>query len=202
MGVLAVVGLAEAVDRQLRAREICRLRTRPRPAGRARRRRAQRRPRRCRSDPRERASGGRDGAPPRGPRAPGKRRNLPQIPELSSWSKIKWRADGNRMAHSAIVTGGTGGLGSAVVERLLDDGWRVVVPVDRRARARAGPGARRARTRPGGPVRSGGGRHPWSPPPRAPPRPRCAASSTSSVASPPAAACTKPRSTNSRSSSG
>ncbi len=32
------------------------------------------------------------------------------------------------MAHSAIVTGGTGGLGSAVVERLLDDGWRVVVP--------------------------------------------------------------------------
>ncbi|HUA06400.1 MAG TPA: SDR family NAD(P)-dependent oxidoreductase [Solirubrobacteraceae bacterium] len=32
------------------------------------------------------------------------------------------------MAHSAIVTGGTGGLGSAVVGRLLDDGWRVVVP--------------------------------------------------------------------------
>jgi len=32
------------------------------------------------------------------------------------------------MAHTAIVTGGTGGLGSAVVERLLDDGWRVVVP--------------------------------------------------------------------------
>jgi len=29
---------------------------------------------------------------------------------------------------SAIVTGGTGGLGSAVVLRLLDDGWRVVVP--------------------------------------------------------------------------
>jgi NAD(P)-dependent dehydrogenase (short-subunit alcohol dehydrogenase family) len=29
---------------------------------------------------------------------------------------------------SAIVTGGTGGLGSAVVTRLLDDGWRVVVP--------------------------------------------------------------------------
>jgi NAD(P)-dependent dehydrogenase (short-subunit alcohol dehydrogenase family) len=29
---------------------------------------------------------------------------------------------------SAIVTGGTGGLGAAVVERLLDDGWRVVVP--------------------------------------------------------------------------
>ncbi len=29
---------------------------------------------------------------------------------------------------SAIVTGGTGGLGSAVVARLLDDGWRVIVP--------------------------------------------------------------------------
>jgi NAD(P)-dependent dehydrogenase (short-subunit alcohol dehydrogenase family) len=32
------------------------------------------------------------------------------------------------MAGTAIVTGGTGGLGSAVVARLLDDGWRVVVP--------------------------------------------------------------------------
>jgi NAD(P)-dependent dehydrogenase (short-subunit alcohol dehydrogenase family) len=32
------------------------------------------------------------------------------------------------MECSAIVTGGTGGLGSAVVRRLLDDGWRVVVP--------------------------------------------------------------------------
>jgi NAD(P)-dependent dehydrogenase (short-subunit alcohol dehydrogenase family) len=32
------------------------------------------------------------------------------------------------MQSSAIVTGGTGGLGTAVVERLLDDGWRVVVP--------------------------------------------------------------------------
>jgi NAD(P)-dependent dehydrogenase (short-subunit alcohol dehydrogenase family) len=29
---------------------------------------------------------------------------------------------------SAIVTGGTGGLGTAVVTRLLDDGWRVIVP--------------------------------------------------------------------------
>jgi NAD(P)-dependent dehydrogenase (short-subunit alcohol dehydrogenase family) len=29
---------------------------------------------------------------------------------------------------TAIVTGGTGGLGTAVVGRLLDDGWRVVVP--------------------------------------------------------------------------
>lgn len=32
------------------------------------------------------------------------------------------------MASTAIVTGGTGGLGSAVVARLLSDGWRVVVP--------------------------------------------------------------------------
>jgi NAD(P)-dependent dehydrogenase (short-subunit alcohol dehydrogenase family) len=32
------------------------------------------------------------------------------------------------MGRSAIVTGGTGGLGSGVVARLLDDGWRVVVP--------------------------------------------------------------------------
>ena len=32
------------------------------------------------------------------------------------------------MNRTAIVTGGTGGLGSAVVTRLLDDGWRVVVP--------------------------------------------------------------------------
>jgi NAD(P)-dependent dehydrogenase (short-subunit alcohol dehydrogenase family) len=29
---------------------------------------------------------------------------------------------------SALVTGGSGGLGAAVVTRLLDDGWRVVVP--------------------------------------------------------------------------
>jgi len=32
------------------------------------------------------------------------------------------------MERTAIVTGGTGGLGGAVVARLLDDGWRVVVP--------------------------------------------------------------------------
>jgi NAD(P)-dependent dehydrogenase (short-subunit alcohol dehydrogenase family) len=32
------------------------------------------------------------------------------------------------MNRTAIVTGGTGGLGAAVVARLLDDGWRVVVP--------------------------------------------------------------------------
>ncbi len=32
------------------------------------------------------------------------------------------------LTRTAIVTGGTGGLGAAVVARLLDDGWRVVVP--------------------------------------------------------------------------
>ena len=32
------------------------------------------------------------------------------------------------MNGTAIVTGGTGGLGVAVVERLLSDGWLVVVP--------------------------------------------------------------------------
>jgi NAD(P)-dependent dehydrogenase (short-subunit alcohol dehydrogenase family) len=32
------------------------------------------------------------------------------------------------MGQTAIITGGTGGLGTAVVTRLLDDGWRVVVP--------------------------------------------------------------------------
>jgi NAD(P)-dependent dehydrogenase (short-subunit alcohol dehydrogenase family) len=32
------------------------------------------------------------------------------------------------MQRTAIVTGGTGGLGAAVVQRLLTDGWRVVVP--------------------------------------------------------------------------
>jgi NAD(P)-dependent dehydrogenase (short-subunit alcohol dehydrogenase family) len=32
------------------------------------------------------------------------------------------------MERTALVTGGTGGLGSAVVMRLLSDGWRVVVP--------------------------------------------------------------------------
>jgi NAD(P)-dependent dehydrogenase (short-subunit alcohol dehydrogenase family) len=32
------------------------------------------------------------------------------------------------MGSTAIITGGTGGLGAAVVTRLLTDGWRVVVP--------------------------------------------------------------------------
>jgi len=32
------------------------------------------------------------------------------------------------MGRSALITGGTGGLGSAVVEAFIADGWRVVVP--------------------------------------------------------------------------
>ena len=32
------------------------------------------------------------------------------------------------MERTAIITGGTGGLGSAVTARFLDDGCRVVVP--------------------------------------------------------------------------
>ncbi|HZU60754.1 MAG TPA: SDR family oxidoreductase [Solirubrobacteraceae bacterium] len=32
------------------------------------------------------------------------------------------------MTQTAIITGGTGGLGVAVTARLLDEGWRVVVP--------------------------------------------------------------------------
>jgi NAD(P)-dependent dehydrogenase (short-subunit alcohol dehydrogenase family) len=34
------------------------------------------------------------------------------------------------VAGSVLVTGGAGGLGGAVVKRLLADGWRVVVPVE------------------------------------------------------------------------
>ena len=33
------------------------------------------------------------------------------------------------MASSALITGGTGGLGAAVTQAFLDRGWRVVVPV-------------------------------------------------------------------------
>ena len=32
------------------------------------------------------------------------------------------------MTRTAIITGGTGGLGAGVTRRFLDDGWRVVVP--------------------------------------------------------------------------
>ena len=42
--------------------------------------------------------------------------------------QVSYRVDGMPTDRSALVTGGTGGLGAAVTERLLDDGWRVVVP--------------------------------------------------------------------------
>jgi NAD(P)-dependent dehydrogenase (short-subunit alcohol dehydrogenase family) len=43
------------------------------------------------------------------------------------------------MSSSALVTGGTGGLGSAVTRALLDGGWRVVVPIfDEAERERVG----------------------------------------------------------------
>lgn len=50
-----------------------------------------------------------------------------KFPNLHDAAKIEWRADGS-MPSSAIVTGGTGGLGAAVVKRLHTAGWRVVVP--------------------------------------------------------------------------
>ena len=62
------------------------------------------------------------------------------------------------MKSSAIVTGGTGGLGAAVVGRLLDDGWRVVVPWIVGERARARRATRGTRADRGRPVRSRAGR--------------------------------------------
>ena len=38
------------------------------------------------------------------------------------------RKTASDMERTALITGGTGGLGTAVVERFLADGWRVVVP--------------------------------------------------------------------------
>ena len=42
--------------------------------------------------------------------------------------------------HTALVTGGAGGLGRHVVAALLADGWRVVVPVEAGADLEARPG--------------------------------------------------------------
>ncbi|WP_307849447.1 SDR family NAD(P)-dependent oxidoreductase [Qaidamihabitans albus] len=44
------------------------------------------------------------------------------------------------MSGTALVTGGTGGLGAAVTRTLLDEGWRVVVPwIDEAERERLAP---------------------------------------------------------------
>ena len=55
------------------------------------------------------------------------------IPSTNSRTCIVWRRIVARGRHlsmdrSAIVTGGTGGLGVRGSQRLLEDGWRVVVP--------------------------------------------------------------------------
>jgi NAD(P)-dependent dehydrogenase (short-subunit alcohol dehydrogenase family) len=55
-------------------------------------------------------------------------RTICKLPHQHGRTKIEWPADGRFMDRTAIVTGGTGGLGAAVVARLLDDGWRLVVP--------------------------------------------------------------------------
>ena len=43
--------------------------------------------------------------------------------------KLEPTSDGNiALVATALITGGTGGLGVSVVQAFLDDGWRVVVP--------------------------------------------------------------------------
>jgi NAD(P)-dependent dehydrogenase (short-subunit alcohol dehydrogenase family) len=42
--------------------------------------------------------------------------------------RLGWRATVSDRTQSALITGGTGGLGVAVVDAFLDAGWRVVVP--------------------------------------------------------------------------
>lgn len=45
-----------------------------------------------------------------------------------------------RMSRTALITGGTGGLGGAVVDRFLADGWRVVAPIRDAVRVEERPG--------------------------------------------------------------
>src|SRR5262245_55229633 len=50
---------------------------------------------------------------------------------MSTVCNVGPRADGigcSCMDRTALITGGTGGLGSAVTHAFLEDGWRVVVP--------------------------------------------------------------------------
>ena len=96
-------------------------------------------------------------------------------------------------SHSALVTGGTGGLGAAVVARLPRRRLARRRPVDRRARARARRRARGPRARPGRPVRRRRRRARRAASRRAGRR-RCARWSTSSAASPRRPACARRRS--------
>src|SRR3954466_15058045 len=113
------------------------------------------------------------------------------------------------MERTAIVTGGTGGLGAAVTRKLLDDGWRVVVPwfaerelerVDEHERLQlvhAAPPQPAPAAHLLAPARAGRPRRPTSSP-----RPArgCARSSTSSAGSRWATASTRRRSRSSSSS--
>ena len=84
-----------------------------------------------------------------------------RTPRRRTCRRIRGRCESQRVAMSdadltrtAIVTGGTGGLGAAVVRRLRGDGWRVVVPwVAERELERVERGER-PRARPGRPLRS------------------------------------------------
>ena len=53
-------------------------------------------------------------------------------------AKIEWRSDGTRWAKPHSLQEELAGSAPPVTERLLDDGWRVVVPWIVEARARAG----------------------------------------------------------------
>ena len=64
----------------------------------------------------------------------------------------------NGMGRTALVTGGTGGLGCAVTERLLDDGWRVVAPWIVKSELTRVPPTSATRARGGRPVRPAGRR--------------------------------------------
>ncbi len=76
------------------------------------------------------------------------------------------------MKASAIVTGGSGGLGVAVVEELLAAGWRVVVPVTREKEPARLPDEPRLETVRADLSTPATPRPRW-PAPRAPRTPRC-----------------------------
>ena len=101
-------------------------------------------------------------ARPRGRRAR-RRRYRPLAGLLRTW-RTRWqvaRTDRCRlslMARSALITGGTGGLGAAVTHGVPRGGWRVVVPLYAEAERERVARARAARARAGRPLRPGLGR--------------------------------------------